>query len=800
MPRDEQPYLSLVVTARNDDHGGNLLGRMQAFVSGWIDQARRYRISSELIIVEWNPPAGRPGLIDALQWPDDLGPCEVRFIEVPPEIHARYDHARNLPLYQMIAKNVGIRRARGRFVLATNIDILVSSELAEFLSRQQLDGDRMYRIDRHDAMNEVPIDRPIEEQLEYCRTHLIRVNTREGTFNVARDGRPTLSPDDVASVESGILFGPGWFAVESHIKGENFRWASEAAELLLPPGRNADSSLMVQLEPGPATAGLPLDLLVESNGVPIARLEIERRSWIRLPLSSPLPEKLIFRARTQGASADLDLRPLCFRVFRVDWEQRLPKGIAAASLQASIRPAGLGSQAVAAWNAMQHVINKLAHGGPLVPLTVPVSPRLRRSLKAYLEWGGVVGLVVNAIPRLARKIARTALTRPGTEIFPPSSRLLPGAGWRKLDDYRGEGFRDAADGAEIVASPMTASSTMLAMQVEPVKTMAVKKFEVTLVDEEGRTLGTQSVNGLSYLKFPLKRLPGRSDIFRLSFPDSSAEAFGLRVFWCGWTGAGTDAAAAEPTTLPWGKGWQRDPVRGAMMSQGTAELILRASPRPLFLDLETDVSQKLEIHDADGRSLASVDATGRTVHRLDLGMEGGRLRVLQLRASEPFRAYGVDWEGAPDAAAAVQDQPSPAFLHTNGCGDFTLLSRERWFDLRAYPEIDVFSMNLDSMFCFAAHYGGARESVLADPMRIYHIEHGTGSGWTPEGQAKLFERIAAKGIPCVENVEVLAWAKQMRRLKSPLIFNHENWGMADLELKEETLRGRWRENGAAGPV
>ena len=36
-------YLSVVVTARNDDHGGNLLSRMQAFVSGWIGQARRYR-------------------------------------------------------------------------------------------------------------------------------------------------------------------------------------------------------------------------------------------------------------------------------------------------------------------------------------------------------------------------------------------------------------------------------------------------------------------------------------------------------------------------------------------------------------------------------------------------------------------------------------------------------------------------------------------------------------------------------------------------------------------------------------
>jgi hypothetical protein len=33
----------------------------------------------------------------------------------------------------MIAKNVGIRRARGRFVLATNVDILLDDALVRFL-------------------------------------------------------------------------------------------------------------------------------------------------------------------------------------------------------------------------------------------------------------------------------------------------------------------------------------------------------------------------------------------------------------------------------------------------------------------------------------------------------------------------------------------------------------------------------------------------------------------------------------------------------------------------------------------
>src|ERR1039458_7429118 len=101
---------------------------MQAFVNGWLEQARRHDIASELIVVEWNPPQDRLRLAQALRWPDEQGPCQVRFIEVPPDIQRRFAHAEALPLYQMIAKNAGIRRARGRFVLVTNIDILRSEE------------------------------------------------------------------------------------------------------------------------------------------------------------------------------------------------------------------------------------------------------------------------------------------------------------------------------------------------------------------------------------------------------------------------------------------------------------------------------------------------------------------------------------------------------------------------------------------------------------------------------------------------------------------------------------------------
>ena len=177
----------------------------------------------------------------------------------------------------MIAKNAGIRRARGQFVLATNIDILFSDELMEYLAARRLERGRMYRIDRHDVMSEVPVDVPVEEQLAWCGTHLIRVNRREGSFPVKADGRPALEARDVASPDSGIVFGRGWYAVESHIPPEVFRWAGESAELLLenPPGPGME--LVLDIEPGPSIGGGPLQLEIEVAGEAPVYQTLDRR-------------------------------------------------------------------------------------------------------------------------------------------------------------------------------------------------------------------------------------------------------------------------------------------------------------------------------------------------------------------------------------------------------------------------------------------------------------------------------------------------------------------------------------------
>lgn len=176
------PYLSVVATARNDNHGGDLLYRMQLFVNALVAQCERHAVDAELILVEWNPPGDRARLADALEWPRSER-CEIRIVEVPPELHATLEHGDRLPLFQMIAKNVGIRRARGEFVLATNVDVVLSDGLLETVAAQRLEHGVVYRADRHDVSADISLAAPIEEQLRQCADSVIRIARRDGTLD-----------------------------------------------------------------------------------------------------------------------------------------------------------------------------------------------------------------------------------------------------------------------------------------------------------------------------------------------------------------------------------------------------------------------------------------------------------------------------------------------------------------------------------------------------------------------------------------------------------------------------------------
>lgn len=148
---DPQLPLSIVTVTRNDDHVERMDERTQAFIDCLYYLAEKYQRRVELIIVEWNPPSDRPPLAESFRFPADHAWMSTAIVTVSADIHNSYELADRLPLYQMIGKNVGIRRARGEFILSTNIDVLLSETLFDYITGSNLKKGHCYRGNRWDV-------------------------------------------------------------------------------------------------------------------------------------------------------------------------------------------------------------------------------------------------------------------------------------------------------------------------------------------------------------------------------------------------------------------------------------------------------------------------------------------------------------------------------------------------------------------------------------------------------------------------------------------------------------------------
>lgn len=151
-------------------------------MSGLLEQSRRYHFPLELILVEWNPPGDRPPLRDVLPAASVDDFMRIRYIVVPESVHRRYRRAGEVPLFQMIAKNVGIRRARADFILCTNIDLLFSDQLFRRLVQDPLRDDTYYRCNRCDVPNDIDEDCDLDRQLAWCEKHIMRRQGRNPRF------------------------------------------------------------------------------------------------------------------------------------------------------------------------------------------------------------------------------------------------------------------------------------------------------------------------------------------------------------------------------------------------------------------------------------------------------------------------------------------------------------------------------------------------------------------------------------------------------------------------------------------
>lgn len=176
--------LSVVVAARNDDYGGRFLPRFNRFLATLDAWADCHVIATELIVVEWNPPTDKPRLFDAARLPRGQK-LKLQLLTVSPEIHRTFENSARIPLFEYLAKNVGIRRASGRFVLATNPDIILSDGIGRRIGKGRLRDDCFYRTDRHDVLAPVPEELDYRQAQKFCESYAVRVHDLEGLIDLS---------------------------------------------------------------------------------------------------------------------------------------------------------------------------------------------------------------------------------------------------------------------------------------------------------------------------------------------------------------------------------------------------------------------------------------------------------------------------------------------------------------------------------------------------------------------------------------------------------------------------------------
>ncbi len=112
------------------------------------------------------------------------------------------------------------------------------------------------------------------------------------------------------------------------------------------------------------------------------------------------------------------------------------------------------------------------------------------------------------------------------------------------------------------------------------------------------------------------------------------------------------------------------------------------------------------------------------------------------------------------------------------------MAREHWLALRGYPELELYSLHIDSLLLYMSHYAGL-PGACSSPIRIYRLEHSTGFSLDAEGRMPLFDWLAAAGIPWLTNRRFADYVVEMATTGRPLDLNRESWGLGDVSLPEQ---------------
>jgi hypothetical protein len=165
---------SFIIASRNDNHGGNMREKNIFFINRWLYQVKKHNLNCELIIVDWNSKKPLRKIIK----PSILIKNKIiKIIEVSNQIHEKYKNSKKINFFQMIAKNVGARRAEGKFLIFSNIDIIFSENFFKYLKNNTIKNKTIYRADRHDVdLKKLQDYKIIEDNIQKLTTHIHKKN------------------------------------------------------------------------------------------------------------------------------------------------------------------------------------------------------------------------------------------------------------------------------------------------------------------------------------------------------------------------------------------------------------------------------------------------------------------------------------------------------------------------------------------------------------------------------------------------------------------------------------------------
>jgi len=668
-----RPVLSIVAATRNDDHGGNLLRRSQLFINGIVAQSHKYQLPVELILVEWNPPEDRPRLSEVLSRPGDDDYCSIRIIEVPAAVHNRYEHAAELPLYQMIAKNVGIRRAAGEFVLATNVDILFSDELFAFMASGEMRPDRMYRVNRYDVNLEQAGDLPHTDLLDYCRRNAFRVNRRNGTTNLLTGEYHIVYPE------------------HGQLKRER-----------LHTNASGDFQLMHRSR------------WFELRGYP----EFDTYSF-------HLDSLMCYMAHFGGAGEEFLAEPSC--IYHIEhksgWTPEDEKGD---GLWQRLERSGI-----------RRITDQQLH---------IYADRMTREKQAIIfndaNWGhgGEVFAESTLTHRTSAPVSSTS--RPQNPAVPeePCRKYLSIVVTSRNDDHGGNTLhrtRAFARGLAEQCGRFNLDAELIIVEWNP----PAGRRRLCEVLDWPEDLGELEVR---FIEVPaeIHNSIGNSDKFPLF--QMIAKNVGIR--------------------------------------RARGEFVLATNIDILFSD---ELIEFLAQRRLDDECFYRIDRHDISAQQVPIASGvAGMLRFCRdnvIRIQGLYGTQTISQIGSDHFVYTADDTK----LHENACGDFTLMSRRAWHRLRAYPELPLWSIYVDGLLLHMARADGMKQIILGEPMRIYHIEHETGWEVIPQ---------TMKQRPSLDHDnDYVPWCRRMIRQRRPITNNNADWGYAGEEFAETRLSGRWKQ-------